>query len=90
VAPLYRKDPDETLDYGVDWSAWLGGDLIQSSVWTASPAGITLGVSTNTATATAVWVSGGSVGSSYDVVNRITTLAGRVKDQTLRFVMEQH
>jgi len=28
-----NKDPDETLDYSVDWSRWLSGATISSVVW---------------------------------------------------------
>jgi len=28
-----NKDPDETLDYSVDWSRWLNGATISSVVW---------------------------------------------------------
>jgi len=28
-----NKDPDETLDYSVDWSRWLNGATISSVLW---------------------------------------------------------
>jgi len=28
-----NKDPDETLDYSVDWTRWLNGATISSVVW---------------------------------------------------------
>jgi len=28
-----NKDPDETLDYSVDWSRWLNGATISSVFW---------------------------------------------------------
>lgn len=28
-----NKDPDETLDYSVDWSRWLSGATISTVVW---------------------------------------------------------
>jgi hypothetical protein len=28
-----NKDPDETLDYSVDWSRWLNGATISTVVW---------------------------------------------------------
>ena len=78
----YTKDPDATLDFRVDWSVWLGEDTISMSAWIV-PAGITQDSATNDTTTATVWLSGGSVGRSYHVVNRITTAAGRVNDQTL-------
>lgn len=36
-----NKDPDETLDYSVDWSRWLNGATISSVVWSVdSSAGV--------------------------------------------------
>lgn len=74
------KDPDEVLDYQVDWSTALGGDTIASSVWTL-PSGITQDSSTLNDTATTIWLSGGTDGSRYDLTNRITTAAGRTFEQ---------
>lgn len=28
-----NKDPDETLDYSIDWSRWLNGATISTVVW---------------------------------------------------------
>lgn len=76
------KDPLENLDYGFDWKTWLGTDTIASSNWTVDT-GITVGTSTNDATSTTIWLSGGVAGTSYKAVNKITTAAGRVAERTL-------
>lgn len=88
IIPIRRKDPSARKPYGIDWTGVIGADLISTSTWEA-PAGIVQEGGTSTATTTAVWVSGGELGRSYDVVNRITTLGGLVDDQTIRFVIEQ-
>ena len=75
------KDPDEKLDFGIDWSSALDGDEIVSSVWTV-PTGLTEGVSSYTATMTTIWLMGGTLDADYSVHNRITTLGGRIRDQT--------
>jgi hypothetical protein len=37
--PQVNKDPNAALDYTIDWSDWLGADVIAASVWTlATPA----------------------------------------------------
>lgn len=78
----FTKDPDATLDYKVDWSSWLVDDTISGSQWII-PAGINFVIDSFDNTSATVWLSGGSVGSSYEVVNRITTDAGRVDDRTI-------
>lgn len=79
----YIKDPQAVLDYTVNWSSWLpSGDTIVTSTWTADT-GITIDSSSATTTAATVWLSGGTVSVSYNVVNHIVTADGRAEDQTL-------
>jgi hypothetical protein len=46
-------------------------------------AGITLDSEANNTTTATAWISGGSVGRSYEVTNRITTALGRIVDRTI-------
>ena len=82
------KDPDAILDYRVDWTEWLNGDTISNSQWIV-PSEMTLQSSTNDATSATAWLSGGVVGSSHDVTNRITTAAGRTDDRTITFHIQE-
>lgn len=77
------KDPNEVLDYSVDWSARLGSDTISASTWVV-PSGITKNSDSNTTTATTIWLSGGTEGDSYSLVNRVVTAGGRTFDQTIK------
>lgn len=77
------KDPDEVLDYQLDWSARLGDDTITTSTWTAT-VGMTLGTTTNTTKATTVWLSGGTLNANYDITNQIVTAGGRTMEQTVK------
>lgn len=79
------KDTDEVLDYMVDWSDRLDSDAIASSAWTV-PSGITQNSNEFDASGgtTTIWLSGGTTGETYELVNRITTAAGRTMDQTIR------
>jgi len=77
------KDPDEVLDYEIDWSDRLGTDTIATSTYTV-PAGITKNSSTNDDTTTTVWLSAGTEGETYSILNRITTAGGRTMDQTVK------
>jgi hypothetical protein len=87
--PRGAKDPDEKLDYAVDWSAWLpAGDTLASAAWTV-PTGITQATpapSIDDTTAT-VWLSGGTAGQSYPIACRVTTAQGRIVDRTLTILV---
>lgn len=80
------KDPNEVLDYVLDWSDRLDtGDTISTSTWsivTSSPALVIDSESETTTTAT-VWLSAGTVDVDYELLNRVVTAAGRTMDQTV-------
>lgn len=83
--PTFIKDPDATLDYTRDWTDWLaasGADAIVSSEW-ITPAGIVVEAQSNTENTATIWVSGGTLGQRYQLVNRITTNGGRIDDRTI-------
>jgi hypothetical protein len=87
------KDPDSVMDYGADYSGWLSvGETISASVWLIDDTivnaadtvnGLTLNRATSTTTATAAWLSGGTVGTTYTLTNRITTSQGRTEDRSM-------
>lgn len=80
----YDKDPSATLDYSIDWSAWLpSGDTIASATWTAT-AGLTVESSPAPSVASGIataWLSGGTAGTRYVVTCQVTTAAGRVDER---------
>jgi hypothetical protein len=83
----YVKDPDEKLDYSVDWRPDLEprGDTIASSAWVL-PGGITQSGSpapSNDSYSATIWLEGGSVGIEYVVVNRVTTTQGRTLEASI-------
>ena len=81
------KDPQETLDYKLNWRARVpAGDKIVSSVW-SSPDGITQGANTYSDYVTTLWLSGGTVGETYTFTNTITTEAGRVLEQSVQITV---
>lgn len=84
IPSFSSKDPDEVLDYVVNWAARLAtDDTIATSTWTV-PAGITKDSSSNTDTTTKVWLSGGTLGTTYTLLNRVTTVDGRTMDQSVK------
>jgi hypothetical protein len=81
----YRQDSDDTKPYVIDWSDQLEEDVIgtsvadvtiSSSVWTVS--GMTSANETISNALVRTELSGGSVGTSYKVENKITTSQGLV------------
>ncbi len=86
----FVQDPDAVLDYKIDYTRWLGDDVIISSTWTAD-AGITITdpAATYTTKAATVWVSGGTVGTRYNLTNSITTQSGREDDRTITIVIRE-
>lgn len=80
----FTKDPDAVLDYTWDWSDWLGADTITGAPTVTVPSGITKTSQSNTTTTVTAWLSGGTVGTTYDVICRIVTTGGRTDDRTIR------
>jgi len=76
----FKKDPEEVLDFRVDWGDWLESmgdeDTISSSEFTVG-SGLTKDSESNTTTSATVFLSGGTTGERYTVKNEIVTAAGR-------------
>lgn len=83
MASSFTKDPGATLDYVIDWSAWLGDDTIATATVT-TPDGLTETAETHDATSVTVWLAGGTARENYTVTCRITTTAGRVDERSIR------
>ncbi len=80
--PTYYKDPSDVLDYAVDWAAVIPTDTISTSTWTPAT-GITSATPSFAGKVTTVWLSGGTTGTTYAVVNRIVTTGGRTIERTI-------
>jgi hypothetical protein len=78
----FTKDPNAVLDYAIDWSKLLAEDQIAESRWSVSDPALEATDDTSTATQATVWLSGGAVGQSYTVTNKITTQAGRIDERS--------
>jgi len=71
------KDPNEVLDYTVDWQGTNNpvlesGEAITTSTWT-TPSGLTEDSTSKTSTTTTVVLSGGTAGTLYTLTNNIVT-----------------
>lgn len=84
----YDIAPGANLDFGFDWAGrgWLSaGETITVSTWTGST-GTTLTRAQNALGVTSVFAAVGTsgvVGVAYQLVNTITTSAGRTDSRTL-------
>ena len=79
----FSKDPSAVMDYQVNWATWLGSDTISTSTWSV-PTGITQASATNTTTTATIWLSGGTAGQVYSLVNTIVTAGGRTDQRTIQ------
>lgn len=82
----YHKDPEDVLDYVINWERWLGDDTISSSSWTVED-GLTKDSEDNDLLTATIWLSGGTLGATYTLTNSIVTAAGRQADQSIRVKM---
>jgi len=83
------KDPNDVLDYAIDWSGWLGDDTIASVEWISAD-GLAVDKAVVVGAVATAWLSGGITGRSCRVTCRVCTAAGRQCDQSLRiFVTER-
>ena len=84
---LYAKDPASTVDYSIDWTAWLtGGEAITSAQWAIEPAGEgapTLSTPVDAGTRQGIHVSGGVRGHRYRLTCTAQTDAGRTGERSL-------
>lgn len=84
------KDPDAVLDYTFSWKDWLSGigDQIVTHVITAAP-GITVDSEIPSTKKVVVWLSGGTVGTTYSVACKVTTVGGRTDERTIYVKVEE-
>ena len=68
-------DPSDKLDYTEDFVAWLDTGVVidGTPVWTIFPTGPTLGDQTNTTTSASIYVSGTTLGVTYELTVAIVT-----------------
>lgn len=76
----YLKDPQSRVDYAIDWSGYLDGQVIGASAWAVTPAepgGIAVDAASFDLVRAAATLSGGVAGHIYQVSNRVELSDGR-------------
>jgi hypothetical protein len=86
---FYLKDPQSLVDYAIDWSPYLGEQVIETSLWRVDPdedGGIAAEETSFEPARTAARLAGGRIGHSYSVSNQVTFSDGTtdVRSITLR------
>lgn len=83
-------DPDEKLDFTIDFSSWLDSGVVIAGTptWSISPTGPTIGDQANTTTAATIFVSNATLGVVYllscEIVTDATTAQTSERSITLR------
>lgn len=79
--PYDIKDPNSTIEYPVDWTAWLAerNDTINAVQWTLTGSLVNVSSSFTAAGRAAIFISGGTLGEIDLVRCRITTVGGLVE-----------
>lgn len=87
----FEHSAGATLDYGFNWSVngWLeASETITTSVWTENQ-DITLSREQIYFGVTSVFVTGGTAGTVYKLMNTITTSTGRIDSRTITLTCKQ-
>ena len=89
------KDPDETLDYTLRWFNELDrlSDTIATSSWRIEGADSALVIDSSAFSApdhlAHVWLTAGTEGVKYNVINTITTTGGRTYERTVQLQVKE-
>jgi hypothetical protein len=82
-----EKDPQEFIDYSINWADEIGSDTISLSTWaySGSPDTTPLVLSNGSISSavTTIWLDDGTTGTNYTVTNTITTAGSRVMEQSV-------
>lgn len=87
--PMPDKDPDEVLDYALDWTDRLAGDTIASSTAVLDSGDVTIDSQGYSSAVHTVWLSGGTAGTVAHITMRIVTAAGRTYDESLKIKVKE-
>jgi hypothetical protein len=86
--PDYRKTPDEAIRIDFEWAVKLDGETV-SSVSYELPDGLTNEAESGTGATRSVRVSGGSTGSIYRVIGKVTTSGTQDFEWVKRVLVEE-
>lgn len=79
----WEKDPSAVLDWQFNWTNWLAAAETISSATVTVESGLTKDSQSNDTSTVTVWLSGGTLGETYEVTCRVTTNQGRTDERTI-------
>lgn len=84
---VYSQQPDERLDYDIDYTDWLeSGDSVLSATVSVFPAtGLTVNAIANSPFVK-VWAYDGTDKQTFKIEVTMTTTAGRIKQDEIRII----
>ena len=88
---FYLKDPHSRVDYAIDWSPYLDGQTIETSLWLVVPeeaGGIEAEETSFEPARTAARLAGGLIGHSYSVCNQVTFSDGTTDTRSITLRVE--
>ena len=78
------KNPNEVLDYQLDWGHITQGDLIVTSTWSIEGnTGLQIHATGITGNTTVVWLTAGVQKTKYFIHNVIETINGEIHDKRI-------
>lgn len=85
------KDPQAVKDYALDWAALLApAETILTNTWAVTPAAeLAIGVKSILGSVCTVWLSAGVAGTTYTLVNTITTSRGVTDERTVTIKVKE-
>jgi hypothetical protein len=91
-----NKDPDEILDYQLDWAnsenpRLQTSETLLTSTWSVIEGNVVINSSTFAPSGlSTVWLSGGTDGTLCVLNNRVTTSMGRTYEQEVKLRVREH
>lgn len=78
-------DPEELLDRQVSWVKNLDdGETLVNSTFTVADGDVEISTQSFSDTIATVWLTGGTLDTTCEVLNHIVTSAGREREQTMK------
>lgn len=90
------KDPDEVLDYQLDWAdpddpRLETSELLLTSTWSVVEGDVVINSNSFTSSGlSTVWLSGGTDNTKCELRNQVTTSKGRTYDETVVLRIRTH
>lgn len=89
---FYLKDPGSRVDYAIDWTGYLDGQIVTGSAWSVVPdetGGVAVEAASFDLQRTAATLGGGQAGHVYSVTNRVTLSDGQTDERSITLRVEQ-